>query len=245
MNGTQMSDRAAAAPVHERTQPSWLSYTFLLCQKDLRIELRSGEVLVTSGFFAVVVIILSSLSFYAGAETRRQVASGVIWLAIAFASVLALGRLWQRERDDGALDGVLLSPVPRSALFAGKALGLLAFLFLIEAVVIPLTAVLFSLDLGTFGLGLFVIALAATPGLAAASTLFGAMTARTRARDLVLAIVLFPLLSPTLLAATVATRELLGGSTLHELGDYLKIIGVFDVAFTAGGLGLFPTLLDG
>lgn len=240
-----MSDGTGAGLALDRTRPSWASYALLLFQKDLRIELRSGEVVITSGFFAVVVIILSSLSFYAGAETRRQVASGVIWLAVAFAAVLALGRLWQRERDDGALDGVLLTPVPRSALFAGKALGLLTFLLLIEAVVIPLTAVLFSLDLGTFGLGLFVIAIAATPGLAAASTLFGAMTARTRARDLVLAIVLFPLLSPTLLAATVATRELLGGSSLGELGDYLKIIVVFDVAFTAGGLGLFETLLDG
>lgn len=239
-----MSDSSSAAPRLARDRPTWPSYALLLFRKDLRIELRSGEVLVTSGFFAVVVIILASLSFYAGAETRRQVAAGVIWLAIAFASVLALGRLWQRERDDGALDGVLLSPVPRSALFAGKAFGLLTFLFLIEAVVIPLTAVLFSLDLGTVGPGLVLIALAATPGLAAASTLFGAMTARTRARDLVLAIVLFPLLSPTLLAATVATRELLGGSGIRELADYLKIIVVFDVAFAAGGLALFSTLLD-
>jgi heme exporter protein B len=239
-----MTDTRGAGTGLDRRLPSWGSYALILFRKDLKIELRSGEVLVTSGFFAVVVIVLSSLSFYAGAETRRQVASGVIWLAVAFAAVLALGRLWQRERDDGALDGVLLSPVPRSALFAGKALGLLTFLLLIELVVIPLTAVLFSLDLGSLGIGLFVIALAATPGLASASTLFGAMTARTRARDLVLAIVLFPLLSPTLLAATVATRELLGGASLRELGDYLKIILVFDVAFTAGGLGLFGTLLD-
>jgi heme exporter protein B len=227
-----------------RKRPSWLSYAVLLFRKDLKIELRTGEVLVTSGFFAVVVVVLGSLSFYAGADTRRQVAAGVIWLAVAFAAVLALGRLWQRERDDGALDGVLLSPVPRSALFAGKAVGLMTFLLLIETVVIPLAAILFSLDLFLVGPGLIVIALAATPGLAAASTLFGAMTARTRARDLVLAIVLFPLLSPTLLAATVATRELLGGATLHELGDYLRIILVFDVAFAAGGLGLFATLLD-
>ena len=239
-----MASSDSGEPRLVRSRPSWAAYALILFRKDVRIELRSGEVLVTSGFFAVVVIILASLSFYAGADTRHQVASGVIWLAIAFAAVLALGRLWQRERDDGALDGVLLSPVPRSALFAGKALGLMTFLLLIEAVVIPLTAVLFSLDLVILGPGLVVIALAATPGLAAASTLFGAMTARTRARDLVLAIVLFPLLSPTLLAATVATRELLGGASLRELGDYLKIILVFDVAFAAGGLGLFATLLD-
>lgn len=239
-----MTDRTGVATALERRPPPWLTYASILFRKDLRIELRSGEVLVTSGFFAIVVIILASLSFYAGAETRRQVASGVVWLAVAFASVLALGRLWQRERDDGALDGVLLTPIPRSALFAGKALGLLIFLLLIEIVIIPLTAVLFSLDLFALGPGLVAIALAATPGLAAASTLFGAMTVRTRARDLVLAIVLFPLLSPTLLAATVATRELIGGASFHELADYFKIILVFDVTFTAGGLGLFATLFE-
>lgn len=239
-----MTEPAAVATRLHHKRPSWASYAALLFRKDLKIELRTGEVLVTSGFFAVVVVVLASLSFYAGAETRRQVASGVLWLAVAFASVLALGRLWQRERDDGALDGVLLTPVPRSALFAGKALGLLTFLLLIESVIIPLAAVLFSLDLLDVGPGLLAIALCSTPGLAAASTLFGAMTARTRARDLVLAIVLFPLLSPTLLAATVATRELLGGTPLRELGDYVRILLVFDVTFVAGGLGLFATLLD-
>jgi heme exporter protein B len=93
--------------------------------------------------------------------------------------------------------------------------------------------------------GLATIAVVATPGVAATGTLFGAMTTRTRARDLVLAVVLFPLLSPTLLTAVVASRELLGGMALRELGDYLRILGVFDVAFIAAGLGLFGTLLDG
>jgi heme exporter protein B len=172
------------------------------------------------------------------------VAAGVVWLAVAFAAVLGLGRLWQRERDDAALEGILLTPIPRSALFAGKALGLLAFLLVVELVVVPLSALLFSLDLGAMGPGLVAIALVATPGVAVTGTLFGAMTARTRARDLVLAVVLFPLLSPTLLTAVVATRELLGGAPLSELADYLRILGIFDLAFTAFGLGLFGTLLD-
>jgi heme exporter protein B len=202
-------------------------------------------VLVTSGFFGVLVVVLSSLAFYLGPETRPQVAAGVVWLAVAFAAVLSLGRLWQRERDDGALDGLLLTPVARSALFAGKALGLLAFLLAIELVVVPLTALFFSLDLDDMGPGLLAIAALATPGVAATGTLFGAMTARTRARDLILAVVLFPLLAPTLLTAVVATRELFGGVPLAELGDYCLILGVFDVAFTAGGLALFGTLLDG
>src|SRR4051794_5137500 len=94
-----------------RHAPSWLTQAGILVRKDVAIELRTGEVLVTSGFFAVLVVVLGSLAFYVGPETKSQVAAGVIWLAVAFSSVLALGRLWQRERDDGALDGVLTAPV--------------------------------------------------------------------------------------------------------------------------------------
>jgi heme exporter protein B len=226
-----------------RTPPSWLAQTVVLLRKDLTIELRTGEVLVTSGFFAVLVVVLGSLAFYLGPDTRGQVAAGVIWLAVAFASVLALGRLWQRERDEGAFDGIVMAPVAPSSIFAGKALGLLAFLFLIEAVVVPLSALFFALEMSDVALGLAAIAVVATPGIAAAGTLFGAMTVRTSARDLVLAVVLLALLAPAVLTAVAATRELLGGARIGELGDYFRLLGVFDVAFVAGGLGLFGLLV--
>ena len=99
-------------------------------------------------------------------------------------------------------------------------------------------------DLLSVGLGLLALALVATPGVACSATVFGVMTVRTRARDLILAIVLFPLLAPTLLAAVVATRELLNGVPVGELGDYFLLMGVFDVVFLAGGLGLFGTLAE-
>jgi heme exporter protein B len=242
---TRMSEAARdVASQVVRRRPSWMSQAATLVRKDVLIELRTGEVLVTSGFFAVLVVVLGSLAFYLGADTRTQVAAGVIWLAVAFSAVLGLGRLWHRERDEGALDGILSAPVSRSAVFAGKAIGLLGFLVAIELVVVPLSALFFSLELSKVGAGILLIAAFATPGVASAGTLFGAMTARTKARDLVLAVVLFPLLAPTLLTAVVATRELFGGTPLTELGDYFKILAVFDVAFTAGGLALFGTLVD-
>jgi heme exporter protein B len=230
---------AGARPV-----PSYAAQCLLILRKDLQIEARTGEVVVTSGFFGVLVVVLSSLSLFGGPATARVVASGVIWLSITFAAVLALGRSWQRERDENALDGLLVAPIPRSALYLGKLLGVLAFLLLIALVVIPLTALFFSLDLGQYGLGLASIALVSLPGVAAAGTLFGAMTVRTGARDLLLAIVLFPLVSPTLLAAVAATRELFGGTPLSELGDYFRLMGVFDVVFTTGGITLFGTLVE-
>jgi heme exporter protein B len=229
--------------VHRR--PSWLGYALLVARKDLAIERATGEIVTTSGFFAVLVAVVASLAFYSGADTTVRVAPGVLWVAIAFASVLALSRTWQREREDGALAGLLVSPAPRSAIFAGKALGVAAFVVAIEVVVVPVTALLFAVDLARHGALLAVLCLGATPGIAAAGTLFGAMTVRTRARDLVLAAVLFPFLTPTLLAGVAGTRELLGGAPFPELVDYLQLMGVFAVVFISAGLGLFGLLIEG
>ena len=227
-----------------RRSLSWFAQARAILHKDLAIELSTGEVVITSGFFALLVVIMASLAFFGGPASGRVVASGVIWLSLAFSAVLALGKTWQRERDESALDGLLVSPLSRSAIFAGKALGVLAFLTVVECVVMPVAALLFSLDLVQVGPGLFCIALFATPGIAASGTLFGSMTVRTHARDLLLAVVLFPLLSPTLLSAVAATRELLNGAPVAELADYFKLMGVFDIVFVSGGLMLFGTLVE-
>jgi heme exporter protein B len=231
------------APASRAEPPGWARQVALVFRKDLAIEAATGEVIVTSGFFALLVVILASLSFFGGPLSGRNVAAGTIWLSIAFAAVLSLGKTWQRERDEGALDGLLVAPLSRSAIFAGKALSVWTFLLAVQVVVLPLALLLFSLDANLLG-PLFVIAAFATPGVAASGTLFGAMTVRTGARDLLLAVVLFPLLAPTLLAAVASTRELLGGAPLSELGDYLRLMGVFDLVFTAGGLGMFGTLVE-
>ena len=207
--------------------PGFVRQTLVILRKDLLIELMSGEVVTTSAFFGLLVVIISSFSFYGGPASKRLVAAGTLWLS-----------------EESALAGLLVAPVSRAAIFAGKSLGLMAFLAVVEAVVIPLTALLFSIDLVAVGPALVVICLLSTPGLAATGTLFGSMTVRTRARDLLLAIVLLPLLSPTLLASVAATRELFGGVPLAELGDYLKLMALFDVIFVTGGLALFGTLIE-
>jgi heme exporter protein B len=232
---------ASSAP--RAALPGWARQVLVVYRKDLSIEAATGEVTVTSGFFALLVVVLASLSFFGGPASASSVASGTIWLSLAFAAVLSLGKAWQRERDEGALDGLLVSPLSRSAIYAGKALSVWTFLLAVLVVVLPLSLVLFSLD-ASYAPSLLVIAAFATPGVAASGTLFGAMTVRTGARDLLLAVVLFPLLSPTLLAAVAATRALFGGTPLAELGDYLKLMAVFDVVFTAGGLSMFGALVE-
>jgi heme exporter protein B len=222
----------------------WGTQVWLVLRKDVRVELSTGEVVSTSGFFALLIVVIGSLSFFGGPDAVVVVAPGVIWVAVAFASVLALGRSWQRERENDALSGLLALPLDRSAIFAGKALGIGLFVLVVEWLVIPLASLLLNVNLWSVAAELLLVCLAATPGIAAAGTLFGAMTVRTAARDLVLASVLFPLLAPTLLCAVVATRGLFAGAPIGELYDWLTLMGLFDVLFIAGGLGMFGALIE-
>ena len=229
---------------------TFFSATLAVLAKDMRIELSTREIVTTAGFFAALVAIMASLAFAVGGEQGTRVAPGAMWLAIFFASVLALGRTWQRERDESALLGLVVSPIPRAAIWCGKALGVLGFLVAVEIIVVPLVALLFHIGLWPVLVPLVVVLLAGTVGVAAMGTLFGAMTVRTRARELILATVLFPLLSPALLSSVSATREIFYAATsgvpvrMGEVGDWLRLLAVFDVVSIAGGLGLFGQLLE-
>lgn len=250
----------------------------IICGKDLRIELRTGEIFFTAAFFAALIVIVASISFFGGVtalvpignavlpwngtplpdgamvRVSVQIAPGAIWLSVTFASILALGRTWQRERDDGALTGLLVSPISRAAIFAGKALGVAAFMFAVECVVVPLVALFFAIDLTDIIGALAAVLVLGTIGVASAGTLFGAMTARTRARDLVLALVLFPLLLPALLCSVSATHDIITaaqnvemrstGALLWEIRGWLGLLGVFDAMMTIGGIALFGALVD-
>ncbi|MCL2448705.1 MAG: heme exporter protein CcmB [Polyangiaceae bacterium] len=227
-----------------------MSGAWAIFAKDLRIEAATREIVTTAGFFAVLVAILASVSLASGPETTTRVAPGALWLAIVFASVLALGRSWQREREESALLGLLVSPVPRAAIWCGKAAGVFVFLLAVEMLVVPLVALLFHVDLAAVIGPLALVMVFGTVGVAATGTLFGAMTVRTRARELLLASVLFPLLSPALVASVSATREVFFASAtgqavdLGEVRDWLVLLGVFDLVAVAGGVAMFGALLE-
>jgi heme exporter protein B len=227
------------------TPPGLVVQALLVARKDLAIERRTGEIVVTGGFFGALLGVLASIAFYAGPAGSHLLAPGAIWLATAFAAVLALGRTWQREREEGALEALLAGPVSRAAIFFGKAVGVAAFLVVIEVIVVPIVALLLHLDLAAFGGPIALFLGLATVGVAAAGTLFGAMTVRTRARELILAAVLFPLLSPTLVIGVAATRDLLDGTPLAELGDHVKLLLLFDLLFLGGGAAMFGSVVEG
>jgi len=217
---------------------------WLVARKDLTIEIRTREIVTTAGFFAALVAIVTSVAFTSGPETTKRVAPGALWVSIAFSSILALGRTWSRERDDGALLGLLVTPLSRAALYLGKAAGVFAFVSAVEVIVVPLIALIFHVDLPDIAGPLALILALGTVGVAANGTLFGAMTVRTRARDLLLASVLFPLLTPCLLSGVAATRELIVGAKLADLTDYIYLLLAFDGVGLLLGILMFGMLID-
>jgi heme exporter protein B len=215
----------------------------ILAAKDLRIELRTKEIIATTGLFAVLVVVMASLSFYLDPISAPRLAPGVLWISVAFAGVLAMARAWAREREMEVMTALLLSPAPRAAIYLGKAAAVLVFLCVVEVLLLPLVAVLFHVDLLPV-LGRVVgLLLLGTVGFVAAGTLFSAMSVRTRARDLAIAVTLFPLITPALLTGVVATREALAGAPLEATLDWMRILLAFDVLFVAAGVGLFETLM--
>jgi len=221
----------------------WRS-ALLVFQKDLQIELRTGEVTVTTGLFATLVTLLASLSFFIDENSARLVAPGVLWVSVAFSGVLAMSRTWTRERENDVFRGLMLSPAPRSALYVGKLLGTLVFLGAVESVVVLEVGLLFNLDLLPILGPLTLLLVLGTIGFAAAGNLFAAMGVRTSARDLVLAVALFPVIAPALLCGVVGTRELLTGAPLSEIWSWIKILIAFDATFLTAGVLLFEPLLS-
>lgn len=239
-----MTAEARPTPVRA-TPPGPIAAAWEICKKDARIERRTGEIVATAGVFAVLVGFLASMAFrIQDDKTNASTAAGTIWITLFFASVLSFGRVWQRERDESALTGLLVAPVPRASIFLGKAAATYAMILLVAAPLVLLTTFLFHVDLFRQIGPVLAFMLGGILGVSLLGTLFGAMTVRTRARDLVLAIVLFPLLSPVLVSGVVGTRKVFEGLAPEEWTGFLGLVGVFDVVALAAGIGLFGALVD-
>lgn len=221
-----------------------LRMAWIVAKKDLRIEWRTREILFTTGLFGALVIIMSSLSFYLGRNLSMRVAPGVLWVAIAFCGVLAMSRSWSRERDFDAIRGVLLSPIPRPAIYLGKWFSGMCLVLAIEAILVPMVGFFFHLDMTPFWGRLAGLIGLGTAGFLAVGTLFSALSVRSRARDLMLSVIIFPLIAPALLSAVVATREVFAGAPLDETIEWLRILAAFDLIFLAGGYYLFEPLMS-
>jgi len=216
----------------------------LVLKKDFAIELRSYEVLSTTLFFAVSCVAIFSFAFVREGEAPKDAAAGILWIAIAFAGTLALGRTFERERYGETLKALLLAPAPRPAIYVGKLLGILALLFTTEALIVPMVAFLFHARFFDQSLYLLALLSLGTIGYAAVGTLFAAMLVRARTRDVLLPILLYPVTIPVIIAGVRGTAALLESpADLPIASLWIAMLAFFDVVFVTLSLWMFEPLM--
>jgi heme exporter protein B len=208
-----------------------LRTVYLLLAKDLLAELRNRETFTVMLFFAVVILFLFHFSLNPERENTAMLAPGLLWLAFIFTGVLGLERCFQMERTNDCLEQLLLIPGDRGNIYLGKLVGNIVFMLAVELLILPLFALFFQLPLGDVVLPLLGVVLLGTIGLAAIGTLFSALTANLRAREVLFPLLLFPLVVPVVIGAVTATGIFLGGGTFGEASAWLKLLGAFDTIF--------------
>jgi heme exporter protein B len=181
----------------------------LIMWKDLVVEFRSRELLLTTLFFAVSCVLVFSFALVKQGQPMEDAAAGILWIAIAFSGTLALGRTFEREQAYQTLQALLQAPIERAAIYAGKLLGLLVLLLIVEAVVVPLVALFFQAALIAMAVHVAGLVFAGTMGFLAVGTLFSAMLVRTRSRDVLLPVLLYPMTVPALIAGVRGTAALI------------------------------------
>jgi len=221
---------------------SFLRKVWAIFAKDIAAELHTREMVSAMLVFAVLALLVFSFALDLRGEMAEAAAPGVLWVTVAFAGTLGLSRSLAREQQAGCMDGLLLAPVDRSAIFFGKALGNLAFMAVVEIVLLPLFAALFDVPLLRPGV-LLVMALG-TLGYGAVGTLLAAIAVNTRAREVMLPILLLPLAVPLLIAAVQATGGLLDGAALADVGGWLRLLVVYDLIIIAVSMLTFGYVVE-
>ena len=218
----------------------------LVLKKDIAIELKSLEILSTTLFFAVTCVLIFSFGFVNEGEAldRVMVPSAILWIAVAFSGMLALGRTFERERYGETLRALLLAPAPRSAIYTGKLLGIILLLSLTELLLVPMIAFVFQAPLFRWPLLVSALLIAGTIGFAAVGTLFAAMLVRSRAREVMLPILVYPFTIPVLIAGVRGTSALLQAEPSAATATmWLSIQVMFDVVFVTLALWTFEPLM--
>jgi heme exporter protein B len=224
--------------------PEALRLVLVIAAKDIRAELRSRTALLSAVVFAALVLVIFNFARDPTAVAAVDLAPSILWVTFALAAMVALNRAFTVERENGALDGLLLAPVPRGAVFLGKLVANLAFVGTVEAVALPLFVLFFNVDLGHALPGLLGVTVLATIGFVAVGTLFSAMAVRTRFAELMLPVLLLPFMVPPLIGAVQVTARLLAARPLSEMTGWLRLLALYDVVFLTLCTMAFASVVD-
>ena len=220
----------------------FLRHTLTHLRKDLRLEWRSRDSITGMLFFSLLVVVVFSLAFDPTAAVSRQIAGGILWIVLLFAAVTALNQSWTREQRNHVLDAHRLAPSSPAALFLGKALANFIFVIAVELMLAPLFTVFYNLRVLGEGWLLLLVLPLGTWALVANGTFFAALGLRTRNREMMLPLILFPISIPALLAMIQATTAILTGEFEPKL--WIQLLTGYDIAFTTVCLLLFEVILN-
>jgi heme exporter protein B len=205
--------------------------TWAMAWKDVTVELRARERVNAMLFFAALVLFIFNFAVGPDLSRLRLVAPGLLWLAFLFTGMLGLGRSFQAERENECFEELLLTPGDRESLYLGKLAGNILFMVAAEALILPLFALLYNLDIWTLLPALLLVAVLGSIGFSTVGTLLAAMTAHMRAREVMLPVLLLPLTVPVILGAVRSTEAILLGEGLGQVAHWLKLLIGFDVVF--------------
>jgi heme exporter protein CcmB len=223
---------------------SFLRVAWVVVKKDLTVEVRSLEILSTTMFFAVTVVLMFSFGLVVDGRPLNDVAAAILWVAIAFSGTLALGRTFERERQNDTLRALLLAPADRPALYLGKLVGIVLLLGLVELVLVPLIGLLFNAPVIAQAVPLALLVMLGTLGFAAVGTLFAAMLVRARSRDVLLPIMLYPMTVPVMIAGVRGTAALFQPAPDPAVAQFwLSLLAAFDVVFVILALWTFEPVM--
>lgn len=223
---------------------SYLRQVTAVVRKDLVTELRTRQRVATMGGFAVLVGVLFNYAVDPTVVRIQDIAAGLLWMTLIFAGVMGVGRTFQLEAEDAAFQGVLLSPIPRDALYLGKVISNTVLVSVVTLLTLAVFGLFFQLDYGAHPLALALVLFLGVLGFVALATLFGAVSSGTRLGDTLLPILIFPLLVPVVIFGVGSTGRLLMGRPLAEVEGNIRILGAFAVAAVAVGAGLFRFVVE-
>ena len=199
-----------------------------LAWKDVLLEIRGRDIVVSVLVFALLVVVVFSFALNV-TPRAEELAPGILWVAFAFAGVLAMNRAFVLEKERGSLEGLLLTPASRDAIYFGKMLGIFLFMIVVEALLLPVFAVL--LNFTAFSIGLLLAMVLATLGFATVGTLFSAIAVHTRSREIMLPALFLPVILPVIIAAVEASTGSISGGSPVSVARWLGLIAVFDLVF--------------
>lgn len=221
----------------------FLRKSYAIAWKDIHAELRGREMLNSMGIFALLVLLIFSFSFGPIFRNVDRFGSAALWVAFTFAGMLGLSKSFLNESVTGGLQGLMICPVDRSAIYVGKVLSNSILVFALEAFTLPMFVVFF--DVSTVTLGLVPVLLLGTIGFVAVGTALSAVAVRTRARELFLPVLLFPLVVPVIMGGVSATRTLLGGGTIDDVMPWVKLLGAYDAILFTASIATFDYIVEG